>query len=316
MISIIVPVYNEQEVLPELFVRLTKAAETWGEPWEVIAVNDGSADASLDILKKLRANDGRWKILSFSRNFGHQAAVSAGLRHASGDCVVILDADLQDPPELISRFIAQWRQGFRIVYAVRQNRREGLVKVACYKLFYRVLKMLANIDIPLDSGDFCLMDRRVVDVLNAMPERNRFIRGMRAWAGFRKTGVAYDRALRAGGSSHYTMAKQLNLAMDGIFSFSTSPLRFIFLFGMCVSALSMAIGLFTIIQRIFAPWFDSIGLGPVPGFATIVSGIFFLGGVQLICLGIIGEYVGRVYDESRRRPHWVIEEAHGLAPHE
>lgn len=316
MIAVIVPVYNEQEVLPELYVRLTKAAETWGEPWEVIAVDDGSRDDSLAILRKLRTNDARWKIISFSRNFGHQAAVSAGLSHASGDCVVIMDADLQDPPEVISRFIAKWREGFRIVYAVRHNRKEGFCKVCCYKLFYRILKMLANIDIPLDSGDFCLMDRRVVEVINAMPERNRFIRGMRAWAGFRKVGVGYDRAPRAGGRSNYTMAKQLNLAMDGIFSFSTTPLRFIFLFGMGVSVLSMAIGIFTIIQRIFASWFATIGLEPVPGFATIVSGVFFLGGVQLICLGIIGEYVGRVYDESRRRPHWVIEEAHGLTPHE
>ena len=312
MISIIIPCYNEQLVLQNLYHRVTQAANKFHDEWEVIAVNDGSKDETLKILKQLNMEDNRWKIVSFARNFGHQTAVSAGIRYAAGDCVIIMDADLQDPPEILDQFIEKWQQGFEVVYAIRKKRKESIAKRLCYYVFYRILRKLSNIDIPLDSGDFCLMDRRIVNILNSMPERNRFIRGMRAWAGFRHIGIEYERHSRAAGEPQYTLSKLVKLAFDGVFSFSISPLHYILFSGLTISTLSFLIGIFTFIQRIFTSFFSEIGLEPVPGYATTIIGIFFLGGIQLICIGVIGEYIGRIYDEVRRRPLWVVKETTGI----
>ena len=207
MISIVIPVYNEKENISELYNRITSAAEQWGDDYEVVVVDDGSSDSSLQQLAMIHWQDPRWKVLSFSRNFGHQAAVSAGLFYSRGDVVALMDADLQDPPEELPRFLEKWREGYQVVYAIRTQRKEGLLKRACYKLFYRLLRRLASIDIPVDAGDFCVMDRMVVEVLRAMPERTRFVRGLRSWAGFRQVGVPYERSSRHAGAPKYTLSK-------------------------------------------------------------------------------------------------------------
>lgn len=313
-ISIVIPCYNEEEVIPRLIERITKTADTFGYPWEVICVDDCSVDRTWDLLKEQTLKDPRWRALSFARNFGHQTAVSSGLYHADGDAVVIMDADLQDPPEEVPRFINKWEEGYDVVYAVRQKRKEGWLKRFCYYLFYRMIARLSSVDLPLDSGDFCLMDRKVVNVLKMMPERNRFVRGLRAWAGFKQIGLPYERCSRAAGEPKYTVKKLLKLALDGIVSFSTIPLRIASLTGFALSFISVLGILFVLCQRIFIDFFSKIGLGPVPGFATIVISNLFLGGVQLICLGIIGEYLGRIYDEIKQRPQWVIKDTAGLNP--
>lgn len=314
LLSIVIACFNEQEVIPELVRRLQAAASTWGHTWEVICIDDGSRDRTWELLQAQAQADPRWKALRFARNFGHQTAVSAGLYHAAGQAVVVMDADLQDPPEELPRFLAKWREGFEVVYAIRTKRKENAAKRLCYWLFYRLLASVVTNPIPLDAGDFCVMDRKVVDVVRAMPERNRFVRGLRAWAGFRQTGVAYERQARAAGEVKYTLRRLIRLGLDGIFSFSTAPLRLATYLGLSVSCVALAGVVFTLLQRIFHTFFASIGLAPVPGFATIVISILFLGGVQLICIGIVGEYLGRIYDEVKRRPAWVIAEGAGIAP--
>lgn len=312
MISIVVPCYNELEVIDELYARLTQAAEKWGDPFEVIVVDDGSQDAFWQKLVRIHQKDSRWKALRFSRNFGHQTAVSAGLYYAAGDAVIVIDADLQDPPEELHRFIEKWKEGYDVVFAIRRKRKENVFKRFCYKLFYRILSGSSETVIPEDSGDFALIDLKVLQVINAMPEENRFVRGLRAWSGFRQTGLAYERQARAGGAPKYSLAKLVQLAIDGIFSFSAAPLRLATKLGLLTSVIALAGAVFTFLQRIFAPQFALIGLAPVPGFATIVIAMLFLGGVQLICLGILGEYIGRIYDEVKQRPSWVIQEGLGI----
>jgi len=311
-ISVIVPCFNEEAVLPKLFDRLGMVAATWRDDYEIICVDDGSYDRTWEILKGQHARDPRWRGLSFARNFGHQIAVSAGLHFATGDVVVILDADLQDPPEEIARLLAKWREGFDVVYAVRQKRKEGWLKRFCYWAFYRLIARLVAFDIPLDSGDFCLMSRRVVETINAMPERNRFVRGLRAWSGFRQIGVPYERAARAAGASKYNLRKLFKLAADGLFSFSALPLRLATHLGLWVSAFAFFGALFTFAQKIFATQFARIGLAPSAGFPTIVISILFLGGVQLTCLGILGEYIGRIYEEVKGRPLWILRDSAGI----
>lgn len=307
MISVVIPCYNEEAVLEALYCRLTQAASTWGHEYEVIVVDDGSVDGTWEKLVAIHRRDPRWRAIRFSRNFGHQTAISAGLMEVRGEAAVILDADLQDPPEVVNEFLAKWREGYQVVYGIRRRRKEGPLKKAAYFLFYRILRSIASTPIPVDSGDFCLMDRRVVDILNRMPERNRFVRGLRAWTGFRQIGVEYERQARAAGKPQYTLKKLLQLAVDGIFSFSVWPLRLATRLGLLVSTLAFLGVVFTFLQRIYADWFDKyLGLRPVPGFATTVIAILFLGGVQLICLGIIGEYIGRIYEEVKGRPPWII----------
>jgi glycosyltransferase involved in cell wall biosynthesis len=311
-ISVVIPCYNEQDVLPELFRRMTEAAEIWGLNWEIICIDDGSDDNTLELLSSQYSKDPRWSVISFSRNFGHQTAVSAGIFHATGDAVIVVDADLQDPPEEIYRFIKKWQDGYDIVYAVRQHRKEGILKKISYWTFYRVLSKMIDFELPLDSGDFCIMDRKVVDILNSMPERNRFVRGLRAWSGFKQTGLSYERQARAAGQAKYDFKKLRRLALDGIISFSTVPLAVASHLGLWITVLSLAGIIFTICQRIFETFFTSIGLGPVPGVTTIVISVLFLGGVQLIFLGVLGQYLGRIYDEVKKRPPWIIRQSLGL----
>jgi dolichol-phosphate mannosyltransferase len=313
LISIVIPCYNEEDVLEELFVRLTKAAETWDCDWQAICIDDGSQDKTWAMLQKQFEQDPRWKALSFSRNFGHQIAVSAGISHSgSADAVFVIDADLQDPPEELHRFIKVWKDGAEVVFAVRKKRKENLLKRIAYWSFYRIMKKIVDIEIPLDSGDFCLMDKKVVAILNSMPERNRFIRGLRAWSGFKQVGLPYERQARAAGEPKYTLKKLIKLATDGIFNFSGFPLKIASHIGFYVSILALLGILLTLGQRIFTDTFSAIGFSTVPGYATIVVAILFLGGVQLICLGITGEYLARIFEEVKQRPTWVISSSVGV----
>jgi glycosyltransferase involved in cell wall biosynthesis len=312
-ISVIIPCYNEEEVLPQLFQRLGMAAATWGLDHEIICVDDGSHDRTWELLKQQNGKDPRWRCLSFARNFGHQVAVSAGLYHATGDAVVMIDADLQDPPEEIARLIAKWREGFEVVFATRKQRRDPVLKRFLAWGFYRLLQKMTPLPMARDAGDFCLLDKKVVAVMNALPERSRYLRGLRTWCGFRQTSVEFDRAGRAAGVPQYTFKKSFKLAMDGLFSFSAAPLRLATYFGLWASGFAFFGVVFTLLQKIFAAQFAKIGLAPGAGFPTIVISILFLGGVQLICLGILGEYIGRIYNEVKGRPLWVLRENAGFA---
>ncbi len=312
-ISVVIPCYNEEAVLPELFRRMTDASEKWDLDWEVICIDDGSHDNTWELLSDQHARDPRWSVISFSRNFGHQTAVSAGLFHATGDAVIVIDADLQDPPEEMHRFINKWLEGYDIVYAVRQHRKEGIIKKVSYWMFYRMLSKMIDFKMPLDSGDFCIMDRKIVDVLNSMPERNRFVRGLRAWSGFKQTGLVYERQARAAGEAKYNFKKLRRLALDGMISFSTVPLALAAHLGLWISALSFIGIILLVLQFVFRDFFEALGIGLKPGFSTHVS-ILFLGGVQLIFLGIIGQYLGRIYDEVKQRPRWIIKQSRGVSP--
>jgi len=311
-ISVVIPCYNEEDVLRLLFDRLGCAAAQWPLQYEVILVDDGSSDATWSMLAEMNRRDPRWKTVRLARNFGHQAALWAGLQHAGGDLIAVLDADLQDPPELLGEFFAAWQSGHDVIYGVRQRRKEGLLKRAAYFGFYRILSFLSEVEIPLDSGDFCVMDRRVVQAMIQIGEQEPFVRGLRAWVGFRHVGLPYERDARAAGAAKYTFRKLLALALSGIFSFSTRPLRLATYFGFAVSAVSFVGAIFTLLQRIFREQFTTIGLAPVPGYATTVIALLFLGGVQLICLGILGEYIGRIYDNVKGRPQSVVSERVGF----
>jgi dolichol-phosphate mannosyltransferase len=311
-LSIVVPCFNEEAVLPLLFERLTKAAEGWGIDFEVICVDDGSRDRTWELVRGQAETDPRWRGISFARNFGHQTAVSAGLFHTKGDAVVIIDADLQDPPEEVAKLVAKWREGFEVVFAVRKQRSDPLLKSILAWGFYRVISRLSPFPLPTDAGDFCLLDRKVVDVLKSLPERNRYLRGLRSWCGFKQAAVEFQRDARAAGVPQYTFKRSLKLALDGLFSFSAAPLRLATHLGLLVSSFAFLGAVFTFLQKIFARQFARIGLEPGPGFPTVVISILFLGGVQLICLGILGEYVGRIYDEVKGRPLWVIRDSKGI----
>ena len=314
LISIVIPCYNEEQVLPLLYKRINALVSTWSDSVEIICVNDGSRDQTWPLLKKITQADPKWKAICFSRNFGHQAAVSAGLFHAQGDCVCVIDADLQDPPETLETFIEVRKSGSEVVYGVRKKRTDAMLKKFLAWAFYRVIARLVSIKIPPDSGDFCLLDRKVVETMNALPEKNRYLRGLRVWCGFKHTPVEFDREARAAGEPQYTFRKSLKLALDGIFSFSAVPLALASHVGLWVSGMALIGMIFTLAQRIFSNWFALIGLQPGPGFATIVISILFLGGIQLICLGILGEYLGRIYDEVKGRPAWIAAEFLNIEP--
>ena len=313
-VSVVVPCFNEEAVLPDLFKRLSAAAATWGVNCEIICVDDGSRDNTWKLLKQQSVADPRWRGLSFARNFGHQTAVSAGLFYATGDAVVVIDADLQDPPEEIFRLLAKWREGFEVVFATRKKRRDPLLKRILAWGFYRLLEKMTPLPMARDAGDFCLLDKKVVAVMNALPERSRYLRGLRTWCGFRQISVEFDRAERAAGEPQYTFKKSFKLAMDGLFSFSAMPLRLATYLGLWVSGFAFLGVVFTLVQKLFAEQFAKIGLAPGAGFPTIVISILFLGGVQLICLGILGEYIGRIYEEVKGRPLWIIRDNTGLTP--
>lgn len=305
--SFIIPIYNEEKSIPELYRRMSAVMEQLDAPAELILVNDGSRDRSLQMLRDLHEKDPRVCYVSLARNFGHQIAVTAGLNFVRGEAIVILDADLQDPPELIPDMVEKWQQGYQVIYAQRIKRhKERWFKRFTAYVFYRLLKRLANVDIPTDTGDFCLMDRQVVDILNSMPERNRYIRGLRSWVGFPQTAVYFERHPRFAGEVQYTFSKSLSLAVNGLVSFSKVPLRLSTYVGLFAAAIALVMAILVLYWRIFVP------NSPLTGFTLILVAIFFLGAVQLVSIGILGEYIGRIYEEVKGRPLYTLAEVAGF----
>jgi polyisoprenyl-phosphate glycosyltransferase len=307
LVSVVVPCLNEQDGLFETNRRLTAALERMPFNFEIIYVDDGSTDATSAVLRELQEQDKRIRILQFSRNFGHQMAITAGLEHASGDAVVIIDADLQDPPEVILEFVEKWNDGYDVAYGVRSDRQgETAFKLWTAKCFYRFISGMSDTKIPLDTGDFRLMDRRVVDALLNMPERDRFVRGMVSWLGFAQVAVPYRREARLTGVTKFSLFKMARFATDGIVSFSILPLRLATWIGFAASGLALTGVVVALLERI-------LGMeGLVKGWTSTVIAVLFIGGVQLICMGIIGEYVGRIYGESKHRPLYVVREKLGF----
>ena len=298
--TIIAPVYNEAESLPVLYQRVKEVMDTSGEPWELVLVDDGSKDGSTDMIRSLAKQDERVRPVIFARNFGHQIAVTAGLDYSRGQAVIIIDSDLQDPPEVILDLIAKWREGFEVVYAVRAEREgETWFKTFTASLFYRLIYRITDVKIPLDTGDFRLMDRKVVNVMNSMREKHRFLRGMSAWVGFKQTGVPYKRAARFAGSTKYPFRKMFRLALNAITGFSYFPLQVATYLGFIAALLSIIAIPIVAIGRL-------TGTGAFTGQATTLIAVLFLGGVQLICVGILGEYIGRIYDEVKGRPLYIV----------
>jgi glycosyltransferase involved in cell wall biosynthesis len=301
LLSVVIPIYNEEDTLPELYRRLTHVlSQNLVElAYEMVFVNDGSTDASIQVLMKLHADDPAVKVINLSRNFGHQAAITAGLEYVKGEVVICMDGDLQDPPEIIPTLLARWRDGNDVVYAVRRVRKEGFIKRTCYAAFYRLLRSFSKVSIPLDAGDFALMDRRVVDCLNNLPERSRFIRGLRTWIGFRQTGVQYERERRFAGTTKYTWAKLIKLAVNGLLSFSAIPLRIATAFGFMIS-------FFSLLAIIVVLYFKLFTDEAIPGWTATVIPILFLGGIQLLSVGILGEYIAQIFDEVKQRPVYLV----------
>jgi len=300
-VTVVIPCYNEQEVLPFLYERLTQVANDWRIRYSVLLVDDGSRDRTAELAWGIHRQDPRWSAIRLTRNFGQQAALWTGLQHADGDLIAVLDADLQDPPEVLDQMYRAWENGYDVVFGVRTDRKENVFKRFAYAAFYRLLAYLAETPIPLDAGDFCVMDRRVVQTMLAMSPRAPFIRGLRAWTGFRQTGVPYKRDARAAGEVKYTFRKLLQLAITGIVSFSTKPLRLATYLGLLVSLVSFLGAALYLCQRLFT---DTPA--PVSGLAAIVIGMLFLGGVQLVCIGILGEYVARIHEHLSGRPSSIV----------
>lgn len=299
MYSVVIPVFNEEETLPYLYQRMHEMLASLGETYEMVFVNDGSRDSSPSILARLQEDDAQVRIVNFSRNFGHQSAITAGIAYACGKAVIIIDADLQDPPEVIPELIARWKTGAEVVYARRSKRSgETWFKLTSAALFYRVLRKITAVDIPANTGDFRLLDRKVVDTLNKMPERNRFMRGLSAWVGFRQESVEYDRNKRYAGVTKYPLRKMIRFSLDAITGFSYFPLQIATSFGFFLAGLSTIGVIAAVILRIF--------LGAIIGQASTLIVVLFMGGIQLIFLGIIGEYLGRIYDEVRGRPLYIV----------
>jgi dolichol-phosphate mannosyltransferase len=306
-LSLVLPIYNEEEVIPELHRRLGELLGKLGLDAEVIFVEDGSRDRSLDLLRAIAAGEARYRIVSFARNFGHQAAITAGVDHARGKAVVVMDADLQDPPEVILEMVDKWRQGFDVVYG-RRRRREGETwfKRLTAGVFYRLFAALIRIDVPLDTGDFRLMSRRVVVTLRELRETHRFVRGLVAWVGFRQTEVLYDRPGRFAGSTKYPVRKMMRFALDGITSFSIVPLRFSTYFGILMIAASVAVVMWALLAKFL---FHRV----VPGWTALVVVVAIFASAQFLMIGVLGEYVGRIYEEVKRRPLYVVGETINVA---
>ena len=308
--SIVAPCYNEEGNLNELYRRIREIMDQTGANWELVLINDGSADRTAEMMRELHTADSRVHFIDFARNFGHQIAVTAGLDYAQGEAVIIIDADLQEPPELILEMIEKWKEGYQVVYAVRRERKgESWFKLFTAKLFYRIIYRITDVNIPLDTGDFRLMDRKVVDALKHMQERHRFIRGMTSWVGFKQTGVYYTREERFAGQTKYPFRRMLKFALDAVTSFSFFPLQMATYLGFAIAALSGLGAILVIIARLFGNPTNQ----PFFGQATTLVMVLFLGGVQLISLGIIGEYLGRIYDEVKGRPMYIVNEAVGFA---
>ena len=306
--SLVVPVYNEEETLPELLRRLASLLDRMDGECEVILVDDGSSDGSYELMAAAHEDDARFKVLRLSRNFGHQIAVTAGLDAALGNAVIVMDADLQDPPEVALDLAARWREGFDVVYAVREERQgESTFKRLTATAFYRVFRRMTEVDVPLDVGDFRLVDRRALDAFRSMRETNRYVRGMFSWIGFRQTGVPFRREVRFAGETKYPLGKMVKFATDGIVSFSAAPLRLALKIGFAVSGLSFLMGAVFLFSKV-------LGLYSVPGLASIAVFVAFLGGIQLFLIGILGEYIARIHDEVKGRPLYLVRDAQGLEP--
>jgi dolichol-phosphate mannosyltransferase len=296
-----------------LFDRLRQCLLSWPMDFEVILIDDGSTDRTWEMLCEMHQRDRRWKVIRFARNFGHQTALRAGIHVAKGDVLAILDADLQDPPDVLPGFFQKWVEGYDVIYGVRQKRPEHVFKRTAYYLFYRILSKLSQHEIPLDAGDFCVMDQRIASLIRQMPERRPFIRGLRSWVGFRQLALPYQRHRRAAGDPKYNIRRLVGLALDGLLSSSVIPLRIATGFGIFVSCAAFLGAVFILFLGIFKDFFRSLGIEAVPGSVTILISILFLGGVQLVCLGIIGEYLGRIYENVKGRPFWTIRETLGIA---
>jgi len=305
-LSVVIPVYNSAEIFPELHRRLTAALSGHVASWELVAVVDGCTDCSFEVIASVARVDGRVRALEFSRNFGHQAAVSAGLARAAGEWVAVMDDDLEDPPEALVALLEKAREGYDVVYGIRRARKRSLLHRCLYASFYRVLNRLVDVNMPSDAGDFCVMRREVVDVLNRMPECNRYLRGLRAWVGFRQTGVEYERQERYAGRPGYNLRKYLNLAAHAIFAFSYKPLQFVSRLGMVIAVLSFAFGAWLVVGKLAGRGTD------MPGWVSLLVTVLMLSGVQLISVGILGQYLLRVYDEVKQRPMYIVRRTVGF----
>jgi polyisoprenyl-phosphate glycosyltransferase len=307
LISAVVPVYNEEGNVEALLTRLRAVESALGLDLEIVFVDDGSRDRTVETLRRLWHADRRFRVVRLSRNFGHQTAITAGMEHATGDAVVVMDADLQDPPELVGEMVRRWQEGYDVVYAVRAARKgETLFKRSTAAMFYRLIRRITRVDIPLDTGDFRLVSRRVIEDLRRMPERHRFVRGLVAWVGYPQIGVPYERDERLSGETKYPLWRMARFALDGITSFSFAPLQIATAIGF-LAALSAFVGIGIVLYyRLFT------GI-PLPGWASVIISVLFLGGVQLITIGIIGEYLGRVYDEVKGRPLYLVQEKIGFS---
>jgi dolichol-phosphate mannosyltransferase len=304
--SFVIPVMNETETLEALFQRLSTVLDRLDGPSEVILVDDGSTDGSFEAVRAMHDRDSRFKAIRLSRNFGHQLALTAGLDHARGDAVIAMDADLQDPPEVALELAKRWRDGYSVVYAVREQRLgETRLKLVTAKLFYRVLRRLSDVEMPGDAGDFRLIDKRVLQAMGSMREHNRYLRGMSAWVGFDQSGVTYVRDPRHAGTTKYSLGRMIRFALSGIVSFSTAPLRLVLNLGFFVSLLAFLLGLAAIVVKV-------VDIYAVPGWASIVVVIAFLGGAQLTVLGVMGEYVAQIHEEVKQRPLYLIRDVVGL----
>ena len=302
-VSVVIPMYYEEEVAQECYHRMSDVlSKIEGYEYELICVNDGSQDNTLPILEEIAKNDKKVKVISFARNFGHQCAVTAGLKYVTGDCVVIIDADLQDPPELIPEMLKLWEEGNEVIYGKRKTREgESVFKLLTAKMFYKTLNSLSDVDIPKDTGDFRLVDRKVVDVMNSMPEHNKFLRGLWGWIGFKQIPFEYERKERFAGKTKYPLKKMLKLASDGIIGFSTKPLKLVGALGILAIIISMVILIYSLVSYIF-------GLNQLTaGWTSIMVTVTFLSGVQLLSIWIMSEYIGRIYDESKSRPQYIID---------
>jgi dolichol-phosphate mannosyltransferase len=309
MISVVVPVYDEEALIPRLHEELGKALAAAGEPAEIVYVNDGSRDGSLGLLLGLRRADRRVTVVDLSRNWGHQAALSAGLKVASGDAAVLIDADLQDPPSVIPDLVAAWKEGAEVVVAERRSRHDAGLRRLLFPLFYRLLGFFSDFPIPLNAGIFGLLDRRAVAAVNGLSETNRYLPGLTAWVGFRTRVVLYDRQARAAGAPKQSFLRLLRYALDAIFSFSYKPLRLSLFSGLLVAFFAVVYGIVLTVCRLLGT--GLFGIPVVNGYTSTIVAILFLGGVQLVSVGILGEYLGRVYDEVKRRPLFVIRDVHG-----
>jgi len=305
--SIVIPLYNEESGIAVLVEKLQEIIAQFDGPAEVVLVDDGSKDRTYELAREVSEKDQRFKLLQFSRNFGHQMAITAGMDAASGDAVIIMDADLQDPPYVVLQMIEKWKEGYEVVYGLREHRQgERLFKTATASVFYGLLHRIADIDTPVDVGDFRLVDRKALNAFLQMRENNRYVRGMFSWVGFRQTGVPYVREERFSGTTHYTLRKMVKLASNGILGFSTAPLRLALNTGLFLAIASVIYGIVAISLKL-------AGVQLVPGYASLLFAVTFLSGIQLAVMGVVGLYVGRIYDEARHRPLYIIRESHGFS---